>query len=69
MFAAEATVEWASVLDFCLKLQWEGARFVESEGIHVGLGVATEECLEPAVLRAAFPHVNDIVLEEDLGVY
>ncbi len=69
MFAAQATVEGASVLDLCLELQWEGAGFVESKGVHIGLSVAAEQCLEPAVVGAAFPHVNDIAFEEDLGVY
>lgn len=68
MLAAEAAVEGAAVPDLCLELKRERAGFVVSEGVHVGFSITAEERLKPAMLRAAFPHVDDAVFEQYLSV-
>ena len=68
VLGAQAAVQRAAVLDLGAEFQWDGARLVELDRVHVHLGVGTDDALEPAVVRAPFPHVDLVVADDDLGV-
>ena len=65
---AEAAVEGAAVFDLGAEVQGDGAGLVESDAADVHLGVGADDALEPAVLWAAFSHVDLVVADDYLGI-
>src|SRR5205807_191483 len=54
--------------DLVGELVWDGPRLVEARVPRVGLGIAVDQALELAVLRAALAHVDLAVAQQDMGV-
>ena len=68
MVRAESTIERAAAIPCRRKLKRYGAGFVELRGIGIHACVAVHERFERAVLRAALPHINLVVADQDLRV-
>ena len=68
MVRAESTIERAAAISYRRKLKRYGARFVEFRGIGIHACVAVHERFERPVLRAALPHIDLVVADQDLCV-
>ena len=68
MVRAEPTIERAAAIPFRRKLKRYRAWLVELRGIGIHACVAVYERFERPVLRAALPHIDFIVADQDLCI-